>query len=208
MKLVGASGQFVKHPTFNLSGTITTGGIAQLICAERPRCSMFLIQNISNYPMNLEVGSARATATLTSGVVTSISITNAGFGFTVPPIVEFLGGGDSAANPNYLGAGLPGVQAPSNVATGIAVLGSGGTAGTVASITIVNGGAKYVEAPYVFIRNAENDPYGCAKPSATSGILLNANGGSYYQNGTAQTTDPMALFCGTTSSPYVFQFMD
>ena len=208
MKLVGASGQFVKHPTFDSSGTITTGGTAQLIVAERPRCSMFMVQNISDTAMVLEIGSARATATLTNGVVTSVAITNAGFGFTVPPIVEFLGGGDSNANPSYLGAGMPGVQAPTNVATGIAVLGTGGSAGTVASVTIINGGSGYVKAPYVFMRNSENDPFGCATPSATSGILLGANGGSYYVNGTAQTTDPLAIFCATTGKAFTCKWMD
>lgn len=204
MKLVGASGQFVKHPTFNASGTITTGGTAQLILPERTRCSMFMVQNISTAAMFLEIGSARATATLTSGVVTSIAITNAGFGFTVPPVVEFLGGGDSSANPNYLGAGLSGYQAPTNVAKAHAVL----TGGAVSSIVIENGGGNYVKAPYVFIRNSENDPFGVAIPSATSGILLGANGGSYYVNGTAQTTDSLALFCATTSSAYTAIWMD
>lgn len=208
MKLVGASGQFVKHPTFNNSGTIASGGTAQLILPERPRCSMILVQNISTASMYLEIGSARATATLTSGVVTSVSITNAGFGFTVPPIVEFIGGGDSSANPNYLGAPLPGVQAPTNVATGIAVLGTGGSAGTVASITIVNGGAHYTKAPLVFIRNSENDPYGCATPSATSGIFLSPNGGSFYENGTCCTTDALAIYCPTSSSAYTVCYMD
>lgn len=167
MKLVGASGQFVKHPMFDHSGTITTGGTVQLIVAERPRCSMIVVQNISTAPMYLETGSARATCTITGGVVTSVSITNAGFGFTVPPIVEFLGGGDTSANPNYLGAGLPGVQAPTNVARGVAVLGGG----AVSSITIINGGANYAKAPYVLMRNDENDPFGCAIPSATSGFF-------------------------------------
>lgn len=204
MKLVGASGQFVKHPTFNASGTITTGGTAQLILAERPRCSMFMVQNISDTVMFLEIGSARATATITSGVVTSIAVTNAGFGFTVPPVVEFLGGGDLKANPNYLGAGLPGVQSPTTVASAHAVL----TAGAVSSIVIDNGGANYVKAPYVFLRNAENDPFGAAIPSATSGVLLGANGGSYYVNGTAQTTDSLALFCATTAKAYTCHWMD
>ena len=204
MKLVGASGQFVRHPHFDKSGTITTGGAVQLILAERMRCSMVLVQNISTAPMNLEIGSARATATLTSGVVTSVSITNAGFGFTVPPVVEFIGGGDSAANPNYLDCALPGGQAPVNAAKGVAVLGGG----AVTSITIVNGGSGYVRAPYVFIRNADNDPYGCAIPSATSGVLLSANGGSFFENGTVCTTDALALYCPTTASAFLCKWSD
>lgn len=204
MKLVGASGQFVKHPTFNLSGTITTGGTAQLILPERTRCSMLLVQNISTTVMYLEIGSARATATITNGVVTSVAVTNAGFGFTVPPVIEFLGGGDAAANPNYLGAGLPGYQCPTNVAKAHAVL----SAGTVGSIVVDNGGTNYVKAPYVFMRNAENDPYGVATPSATSGIELGANGGSYYQNGTCCTTDSLALFCSASTSAFTVEFMD
>lgn len=203
MKLVGASGQITRHPMYDASGGITTGGAPQLILPERPMCSMFIVQNTSDTAMYLEIGSARATATIAAGVVTSVAVTNAGFGFTVPPIIEFLGGGSSIKNPNYLAAGQPGFEGPSNVARARCVLGSGGSAGTVASIVVDHGGSGYVNAPYVFIRNSESDPFGCATPSATSGIALGANGGSYYVNGTATTTDAMAIFCATTAKRFI-----
>lgn len=203
MKLVGAAGQIVKHPMYDASGTITTGGTAQLVLPERPMCSMFMVQNISVDAMYLEIGSARATATITNGVVTSVAVTNAGFGFTVPPIIEFLGGGSRIKNPNYLAAGQPGFESPGNVANAHCVL----SGNTVGSIVVDNGGAAYVKAPYVFIRNAENDPFGCATPSATSGILLGANGGSYYVNGTSTTTDSVSIFCATSASAFLCKWM-
>lgn len=194
----------VRHPMYDASGAITTGGTAQLILPERPMCSMFVVQNISDTAMYLEIGSARATATITSGVITSIAVTNAGFGFTVPPIIEFLGGGSSIKNPNYLAAGQPGFESPSNVAKAHCVL----TTGTVSSIVVDSGGANYVNAPYVWIRNSQQDPFGCATPSTTSGIALQANGGSYYVNGTATTTDSLAIFCATTAKRFTCKWHD
>lgn len=203
MKLVGSSGQIVKHPMFDASGLITTGGTAQLILPELPQASMCVIQNISDTDMYLEIGSARATATITSGVVTSVTVTNAGFGFTNPPLIRFLGGGDKSSNPSYLAAGQPGFESPRNPARAHAVL----SGGTVGSIIVDSGGANYVNAPSVFMHNAENDPFGCATPSATSGILLSAQGGTYYVNGTCQTTDAMAIFCATTGKHFTVKFM-
>ena len=44
------------------------------------------------------------------------------------------------------------------------------------SVTITDGGAGYVTAPYVYMTNDPRDPIGSAKPSATSGIPLTSNG--------------------------------
>lgn len=203
MHLVGSRGQIQRDFKYDASGTITTGGTAQLIMPERVQTSMLMIQNISINAMNLEIGGARASATITNGVVTAITVTNAGFGYTKPPRIKFYGGGDLTKNPTYLCPGLPGHISPSKTASAHAVL----TGGTVSSIVIDNGGGNYVKAPYVFLESSEQDPYGCATPSATSGILLSANGGSYYLNGTAQTTDALALYCATTGAAFVCKWM-
>jgi hypothetical protein len=202
MKLVGSRGQIVRDFMYDASGTITTGGTAQLILPERKTTSLILLQNISDTAMYVEFGSARATATLTSGVVTSISVTNGGFGFTKPPIVQFLGGGAGNGGPS-LGCGEPSYPSPANPAKGTAVL----VAGAVSSITIDNGGSGYKIAPYVLITNSVDDPFGCATPSATSGYELTASGGPLQLNGTACTTDPIAIFCATTGKAFLAKWM-
>ena len=210
MKLVSAGNQQVQHPWYAADGTITTGGTPQLVLARSAARSFLLLQNTSSTNLFFEFGSARATCTISGGVVNSVTITNAGFNFTKPPIVRFLGGGNSGINP-YLGLNQPNGAPPSNpgplsgnaVATGIANL----SGNSVSSITITNGGAGYAIAPYVFIANSDLDPYGCAAPSATAGMLLTP-GGSFYVNGTTCTTDPIAVYGATTGQAFVCRWMD
>ena len=75
--------------------------------------------------MNTTKTTATATATLTNGVVSSIAVTGAGFGYTTAPAVTVAGD-----------------------ATATAVL--DGT-GTIASINVTAGGASYVNVPSVTI---------------------------------------------------------
>ena len=212
MHLVGSKNQSQLDPLYDASGTITTGGTPQLIRPQVPSCSHFMVQNLSaSASMYVEFGSARAAATITSGAVTSIAVTNGGFGFTVPPTVRFAGGGN-AGNGSYVGLNQPGGEGPTSSLTkgrqavAHAVL----TGGVVTSIVIDDPGAGYVIAPYVFITNSRLDPYGCASPfygSATSGILLSASGGAYYMNGTACTTDAVSIYCATGSQAFTFKWM-
>ena len=210
MHIIGTKAQTASDPLYDGSGTTT--GSAQLVRPMVPSCSHFIIQNNSAANvMFVEFGSARATATLTGGVVSSITVTNGGFGFTYPPVVRFAGGG-AALNGKYLGLNQPGGDGPTSAfkagrtAKAHAVL----TAGVVTSIVIDDPGAGYVIAPYVFIANTGLDPYGAANPffgSATSGIQLGANGGSYYMNGTVCTTDQISLYCSAASQPFMFKWM-
>ena len=177
-----------------------------------PSCSHFLIQNNSaTNVMFVEFGSARATATITNGAVSALTVTNGGFGFTYPPVVRFAGGGH-AGNMKYLGLNQPGGDGPTSTqvvgrqAKAHAVL----TGGVVTSIVIDDPGAGYVIAPYVFIANTGLDPYGCASPffgSVTSGIQIAANGGSYYMNGTVCPTDPISIYCSASTQPFTFKWM-
>lgn len=73
---------------------------------------------------------ATATATLTSGVVTSITVTNAGAGFTSAPTIAFSGGTITTAGTNPSGTGNA-----SNF--------------TVVAITVTNPGSGYTSAPTV-----------------------------------------------------------
>jgi hypothetical protein len=211
MRLIGARGQQARDLVYDASGTIAAGGTSQLILPERKSTSFLFFQNISDTNMYLEMGSARATATLTSGVVTSVTVTNGGFGFTRAPEITFLGGGNTGwnmGNSMFTGCGQPGFPTPPKPAQAIATV----AGGIVTAITVLDGGANYAKAPFVFIQNSLNDPYGCADPyfgSAASGVFLPGNSAfNLYLNGTAVATDPLAVYCATTGKAFTCKWMD
>ena len=215
MKLVGASGQAVPHRLYTMDGAIASATASQLVTPIPLSRSFALFQNLSGAPMYLEFGSARATATISGGQVTAVTITNGGFGFTAPPTIQFDGG--AGYNPTIAvgpsGAGMPGYAAPSNAPNNL-----GGrpakarcvlTSGVVTSIVIDDPGAGYVFAPYVDIHNAYSDRYGAADPfygSVNSGQYIGP-GGSYYINGTVCDTEQWSVWCGTSTSKYLFRWM-
>lgn len=205
MQFPSTAKQVARHFLYDASGSITAGGTAQLVLPEHQSRLLLIFENTSDTNMYLEFGSARGTAVLTNGVVTSVSVTNGGFGFTYPPSIEFFGGGNdgwNVNNPTMLVPGQPGSMAPKNPASARAVL----TGGVVTSVVIDDGGANYNQPPYVFFSNSINDPFGCASPSATVGIQI-LPGGSLSFNGVACPTDPMAVFCATTGKTFVCKFM-
>lgn len=192
MKLIGSGNQQVVHPIYSADVTIT--GSAQLALPLTPSRCMLMLQNTSStaaHIMSVEFGGARATATITSGAVTSVSVSNAGFGYTLPPSVLFLGGGGDTPN---VGLGQPGGNAPHHPAAAHAVL----SGSAIGSIVIDDPGANYRIAPYVMLINDPNDPYGAAIPSATSGLQLGP-GVSLLLNGTACPTTPIAVL-GTNAA--------
>jgi hypothetical protein len=203
---VGNQSKF--HPIYDASGVITTGGAAQLVLPQVPSRSHLILQNISGFDMYFEFGSARATATITNGAVSSVTVTNAGFNFSKPPVIIFYGGG-AAANGSYLGLDQPGGEAPNSTlgygrpAKAHCVL----TTGAVSSIVIDDPGAGYVIAPFVFIHNSDLDPYGCALPSATNGVFIGLAGGSLVYNGSSCPTDSISVFCATTAAPFTCKWM-
>lgn len=215
MLMTNVGSQVGRHFMYDASGTITSGGTAQLIVPEqRYGRSYFLFENISDTDMYLEIGFARATATLTSGVVSSIAVANAGFNYNTAPTVKFYGGGD----PNNAAAftpGIPGYPSPQGVVNSkparparahCVMTGSAGNL-SISSIVVDDGGAGYINAPYVFLENHLSDPMGCAVPSATSGILVKgALGASYTNNGVVCTTDPIAVYCASSSKAYTFKY--
>jgi hypothetical protein len=208
MRLVGAGEQQAQHFFYDASGTIATGGVPQLILPVAPSRSVLLVQNLSTADMYMQMGSAQATCTISAGAVNSVTVTNAGFNFSKPPVVRFYGGG-SDGNSTYVGRGAVSGAAPSDFATATAVMTGSAPNMSVASISITNGGTGYVIAPYCFLFDSDLDPNGCADPSLSSGngIWLPAAGGSFYMNGTGCPTDSIALFCATTSARYTCKFM-
>ena len=211
MYLVGSKGQHVKSHLFDASGTITTGGTPQLVLPNVfSRASLIFVNN-STSNMLLEFGGARATATISSGSLSSIAVTNAGFNYSLAPSITFYGGGFNSGNktnPSFLGAIPPTPDFPAAANPGAAHCVMTGVAPnmSISSIVIDNPGSGYAAPPYVFISNNDNDPNGCALPSATVGILLLPNG-SYTPNGTTCTTDSLSVYCATTSAAYSCKFM-
>jgi len=106
-RVVGFTEQQNLTPVYRADGTVVSGGTAQLILPRAAPRSSIIIQNTSaSDTITLEFGCARATATVSGGKVTAITVTNAGFGFTYAPSVHFLGGGN-IANGRDLGVGYP-----------------------------------------------------------------------------------------------------
>jgi len=212
MKLVGAAGQNANHYTVDASGTIASSTLPQLILPRAFSRSSLFVQNLhATLPMYLEFGSARATATITAGVITAVTVTNPGFGFSVAPTITFRGGG-AVAFPSFVGATDPFAPPAPHVGAAHCVMTGAAPNMSVASITIDNGGSGYLVPPYVLILNRHIDPNGCADPSvgAGSGILLPPNGASpYYANGTTCTTDQASLFCSTgIGAKFTCKWMD
>jgi hypothetical protein len=211
MKLPGASGQSVPHFTYDASGTIASSTVPQLILPRSLSRSHFVVANLSpTLPMYLEMGSARAVATLTGGVVTSVAVTNAGFGFSRAPLISFRGGG-AGMFPGFLGSNDPNSPSPSKPATAHCVMSGSAPNQIVASVTVDFGGSGYLVAPYVLILNDALDANGCADPSAGgfSGLPILQNGGNYYVNGTACGCDQMALYCPTgAGAKFTVKWMD
>lgn len=102
--------------------------------------------------------------------VQSVEITNAGFGYTVAPLVRFIGGGGKGATGiASIGNGVVGiitvtnagsgyVNPPTITFTGISSVSAAATAvvsaaGTITSIRITNAGLGYTVAPIITIGN-------------------------------------------------------
>lgn len=206
--LIGYSGQYVTTHLFDVSGTISSGGTAQLLLPVSLCRASFIVQNISDTAMYLAIGAPPATASLSGGTVSSISLGNAGFGYSRPPQVLFLGGANSNRNsqPTFSLAGLPDYPAPANPAQAHCVMSGAVGSQTISSIAVDNPGSGYAYPPFVLLVNDPLDPWGCSVPSATNGILLAASGGSYTSNGSVCVTDQMGLYCATTSKAYTVKF--
>ena len=212
MYLIGAKGQLSCDRLYTIQGTIASNSAPQLITPIASSRSFFFIQNNSSATMWIGFGTAIVTATISGGAVTGTTIVNGGFGFTAPPIIEFLGGAAycplTGLGPS--GAGLPGYASPNNFpnnagyrpAQAHAVL----TAGVLTSIVIDDPGSGYAFAPWVDVRNDFSDRYGCVNPffgSVPNGFQLSA-GQSYTSNGTYSTTDQFAVFSATAGGAFLF----
>ena len=211
MKLQGAGGQNVQHPMFVADGSITTGGTAQLVLGRSIARSFLLLQNTSQGPMYAEIGAARATCTISGGIVNSVTVTNAGMNYSRAPKIQFRGGGGNDgpfANSAYVGLGQPNAASAHNRATAHCVMTGSAPNMSVSSIVIDTGGANYLAAPYVFLHDDGLDPNGVAVPSNGVGIYLPAGAPPLVWNGTFATTDAVSIWGPTTGQTFVCRWAD
>jgi len=210
MQLMGSANQSAFHQIYDASGTLTanTPVLALPIATSR---SFLLIENTGTNTIYADFGGARATAVMTGTApnqsVASVTVTNAGQGYTYPPRVLFMGGGGVTGefqNSSYLGVGLPQEVSPTRPAKATAVL----SGGSVASISIDDPGSNYATAPYVWLVNNPNDPNGAATVGGTggNGAVSIPAGGSLVFNGTVCPTCQVVLV-SATSGFYTLKFM-
>ena len=205
MRLIGAKGQQLVDDYYDNSGTIVSGGVPQLMLPARKACSHLLIVNNSAAALTIQFGLRPATASLTSCSVTTVTLNDAGFGFTYIPQVTFLGGGNANDPAMSTGVTMPDWPSTNSPAQGRAVL-SAGTSGSITSITLDNGGSGYLVAPYVFVQADRRDATGVGIPTASVGITI-AAGGSYVLNGTACPTTAISVYGATTGQNYTVKWM-
>ena len=213
----GFRGQRNKDVLYDASGTVAAGGTSQLVLPASISRSYVFIENLSSSAtLYYEFGAAFATATITNGAVTAITVVNGGFGFTVPPLVQFLGGGSgggflktSAGLPDYPPPGVA-IGNGNSVVTGDrpalarAVL----TGGVITSFIIDDPGQGYLNAPYVYITNHQSDPRGCADPfygSTARGMALLPFGSQTFETNYI-TTEPLAVYSATTGHRFTVKY--
>ena len=207
MKLFNAANQQVRHWLFCADGLVTAGGAAQLVLGQSQARSHLILGNNAQEALWFEFGSARATCTISAGAVNAVSVANAGFGFSKPPVVRFLGGG-TGQNGSFLGLGQPNGAAPSDVALGHCVMTGAVGSQTVSSIVIDHPGSLYACAPAVFLFNSDLDPNGCAVPAINSGLLIPSGAPPLVWNGTCCPTDAIAVWGATTGDQFTCRWMD
>ncbi len=131
---------------------------------------------------------ASATASITSGVVTSVNLTEPGLGYATAPPVSIVGNGNSAgvtaliASKGNFKTGET-VRSQVNTATAIATR----TLDLVSSISLTNNGSKYISVPTVTISGGGGSG---ATATATLNSVGQVSGIILTDTGSGYTSDP------------------
>lgn len=200
--------QVVLHELFDASGTVgATSTLALPLSMSR---DMLLIANTGSTTLAVEFGPARATCTVVSGAVSTVTVGNAGQNYSYPPIVEFLGGGDppvgTYGKAGFLGIGQDGGPSPSKPATAHCVMTGTAPNLSVSSVVIDDGGAGYVCPPYVYLRNDQRDPNGVAIATVAGGIPLIANSAPLRFDGSFVPTDAISIISSAAGGTYCLKY--
>lgn len=170
---------------FNIASTLfATVALAQSgsvgINTSNPDASAILhIENFKGTP-------AVATASISGGAITGITVTNGGSGYTTVPTVNFYGGG-SIANGGTKAKATATISG--GIVTGITI-NNGGTGYTSVPTVTVSGGNKGVLFPNLNIANLSSTTSPVASPANS---LIGYNGGSNSNN------KALHFFNGTTN---------
>jgi hypothetical protein len=135
---------------------------------------------------NFNGTAATATATVSGGAVTSISITNGGSGYKSAPTVNFYGGG---AVVNGGSKAIATATLTNGVVTGITI-NNGGSGYTTAPTIAISGGNKGVLFPNLNIANLS---------STTTPVTSPADGLLAFNGGTNTNDNTLHYFNGTTN---------
>ncbi|MEJ5048375.1 hypothetical protein WH221_00965 [Chryseobacterium culicis] len=138
------------------------------------------IENFSGTP-------ATATATISGGAVTGITISNGGSGYTAVPTINFFGGG-SIVNGGSKARATATIS--NGQLTGITI-NNGGSGYTTAPTVTVSGGNKGLLFPNLNIANLS---------STTSPVASPANGLIGFNGGTNSNNKALHFFNGTTNT--------
>jgi hypothetical protein len=187
----GIRGQTHLDDWLDFSGTIASGGTAQLVLNQQPRRTSLLIANTSaTDTITVGIGPATGTPTLSSGTVASIAVANAGIGYVVTPIVRILGG--------LIAGDLQ--QCPQHPAAAHVTL----STGTIASFVIDDPGSGYLVAPYIYLENPlPRLGGGALLPSATVGIPLPAGWNFSTSGMMIVPTSAVAIYGPTNGNSFV-----
>lgn len=219
MYLLNSGNQQGAGYEYRADGQTLSGSNPQLLLPKALSRATVTIANCSDTSMWIERGQARAHAALTSGVVTSVvfntaGLDNAGFNYTYAPIVHVEGGGPGLATPTSWPGSKGQIQwsPPQGPTARPARIRCTVSGGAVNAFIIDDGGSGYANPPELWLENDPRDPFGCADPSLNSGTgyLLGATGqpnSVLTINGTACSTDPIALFCAATSKKFYVAYM-
>jgi len=173
MKIFNLAGILLAPLLFSQSGNIG-------INTSTPDNSAILhIENFSGTP-------ATATATVSGGVVTGISINNGGSGYTSPPTVNFYGGGSVVSGGTKAKATA---TVSGGVITGITI-NSGGTGYTTAPTIVISGGNKGLLFPNLNLANLS---------STTTPVASPADGLIAYNGGANSNNKALHFFNSTTN---------
>ena len=198
---LGATGyQTRRDDLYDASGTLSGTTPVLLLPVQRSR-SLLIIQNTGVSTLYVDFGSARATAvmggTAPNRYVSSVTVTNAGQGFSFAPRIKFIGGGWTQTEATS--SSTPDMDSPSSYAVAHCVMTGTAPNMSIASIVVDNPGSGYQAAPFILIENDPRDMLGCVAASGTGGA-----GAIPLSSGSAAMRFD-ASFCPTTQVAIVGQ---
>ncbi|AZA82311.1 hypothetical protein C1637_09135 [Chryseobacterium lactis] len=165
--------------TFFATAALAQSGSVGINTSKPDPSAILHIENFNGVP-------AAATATVSGGAVTGITISNGGSGYSSVPTISFYGGGSVISGGTKARATA---TLTNGVVTGITI-NNGGSGYTAAPTVVVSGGNKGVLFPNLNIANLS---------STTSPVASPANGLIGYNGGSNTNNKALHFFNSTTN---------